>query len=249
MGVDMRKSVAIIAVALISTSIISSPVFAGQQKSDPLPTPKPSASRSPVVKPVIPKNLASKTKAARTLCRPTSAVGHAAKQIAVPTIAKPYKNHTITLVTNCGEIVIQAEGKKAPITVIAMTALAKSGFFDQSLCHRLTTASIFVLQCGDPTATGQGGPAFMFPDENLPAATTDNYPAGTVAMANSGPNTNGSQFFLVYADTTLGANYTIWGHITKGLGIVKAIAAAGVVDGGSDGAPKLQIAIESATVK
>lgn len=245
----MRKSVAIFAVALISAAIISSPVFAGQQKSDPLPSPRPLASKSPIVKTVNPKSFAPKAKTIKSLCRPTSAVGHAAKQIAVPTIAKPYKNHTITLVTNCGDIVIQAEGKKAPITVIAMTSLAKSGFFDQSLCHRLTTAGIFVLQCGDPTATGQGGPAFMYPDENLPSAGSDNYPAGTVAMANSGPNTNGSQFFLVYADTTLGANYTIWGHITKGLPILKAIAAAGVVDGGSDGAPKLQIAIESATVK
>jgi peptidyl-prolyl cis-trans isomerase B (cyclophilin B) len=104
------------------------------------------------------------------------------------------------------------------------------------------------LQCGDPTATGTGGPSFTYGDENLPAATLNNYPAGTVAMANSGPGTNGSQFFLVFADTTLGANYTIWGTITQGLDIVKAIAKAGVKGGGADGTPKQTIAIERVTV-
>ena len=85
-------------------------------------------------------------------------------------------------------------------------------------------------------------------DENLPKNVVNNYPAGTVAMANSGPGTNGSQFFLVYADTTLGPNYTIWGKITSGLDIVKAVAAKGVSGGGSDGTPLQTLAIEKATV-
>jgi peptidyl-prolyl cis-trans isomerase B (cyclophilin B) len=107
---------------------------------------------------------------------------------------------------------------------------------------------LYVLQCGDPTATGSGGPGFAFRDENLPAEGVNNYPAGTVAMANSGPGTNGSQFFLVFADTTLGANYTVWGMITQGLDIVKAIARAGVKGGGADGTPNQPISINRVVV-
>lgn len=128
-----------------------------------------------------------------------------------------------------------------------MSALANGGFFNRTLCHRLTTEGIFVLQCGDPTATGTGGPDFRYRDENLPTAGNANYPEGVVAMANSGPNTNGSQFFLVYKDTTLGPNYTIWGKIVSGLEIVKFIAEGGVKDGGSDGAPLRTISIDKAT--
>jgi peptidyl-prolyl cis-trans isomerase B (cyclophilin B) len=107
---------------------------------------------------------------------------------------------------------------------------------------------LYVLQCGDPTATGSGGPNFTYRDENLPAEGLNNYPAGTVAMANSGPGTNGSQFFLVFADTTLGSNYTIWGTVTQGLDIVKAIAKVGVKGGGADGAPIQPIEIRRVSV-
>ncbi len=127
-----------------------------------------------------------------------------------------------------------------------MSRLAKGGYFNKTLCHRLTTEGIFVLQCGDPTATGSGGPTFRYRDENLPLASENNYPEGSVAMANSGPNTNGSQFFLVYKDTTLGPNYTLWGKIVSGLEIVKYIAQGGVKDGGVDGAPLRTIGIERA---
>jgi len=104
------------------------------------------------------------------------------------------------------------------------------------------------LQCGDPTGTGTGGPGFNIPDENLPEAVENNYPAGTVAMANAGPGTSGSQFFLVYQDTTLGPDYTIWGSITSGLDILQTIASAGVVDGGADGTPATGVTIESTKV-
>jgi peptidyl-prolyl cis-trans isomerase B (cyclophilin B) len=158
-------------------------------------------------------------------------------------------DRVFTLTTNCGPITFKAFGKKAPSTVIAMTFLAKSGYFDHSLCHRVTTSSIYVLQCGDPTASGSGGPPFSYRDENLPADAPNNYPAGTIAMANSGPNTNGSQFFIVYKDTYLPPSYTIWGWVTQGLDVVKQIANAGVVGGGTDGTPKQTIAIESVSVK
>jgi peptidyl-prolyl cis-trans isomerase B (cyclophilin B) len=188
----------------------------------------------------------AKSKSAKVValkCAPTKATGHAPKDVA-PAQKLPRKlPQTFTFDTNCGNIVVTTVGAKAPITITQLATLAKGGYFNDSLCHRLTTQGLFVLQCGDPTATGTGGPNFTYGDENLPAATVNNYPAGTVAMANSGPGTNGSQFFLVFADTTLGANYTIWGTITQGLDIVKAIAKAGVKGGGADGTPNQTIAI------
>ena len=155
---------------------------------------------------------------------------------------------SITFTTNQGEIVIETTPSLAPLTVNAMAALAQKNYFDNTICHRLTTEGIFVLQCGDPTGTGTGGPGFNIPDENLPQPTENNYPAGTVAMANAGPGTSGSQFFLVYQDTTLGPDYTIWGSITSGLDILQTIASAGVVDGGADGAPLSGVTIESTKV-
>jgi len=186
--------------------------------------------------------------AAALKCTPTKAVGHDPKKIATPKKALTTFPKKFTLVTNCGNIVITTVGAKAPFAMTSIAALANGGYYDNSLCHRLTTQGLFVLQCGDPTATGRGGPQFTFPDENLPANTANNYPAGSVAMANSGPNTNGSQFFLVYANTTLAPSYTIWGTITSGLDIVKAIAKAGAAGGAPDGKPAKTIAIQKVLV-
>ena len=155
---------------------------------------------------------------------------------------------TISFTTNQGEIVIETTPALAPLTVNAIAALAQKNYFDNTICHRLTTEGIYVLQCGDPTGTGTGGPGFNIPDENLPQPTENNYPAGTVAMANAGPGTSGSQFFLVYQDTSLGPDYTIWGSITSGIDILQTIATAGVVDGGTDGAPVTGVTIESTKV-
>jgi len=153
-----------------------------------------------------------------------------------------------SIITNLGEIVIETFPDKAPLTVNALASLAQDNYFNNTICHRLTTEGIFVLQCGDPTGTGTGGPDFYIPDENLPQPIENNYPAGTVAMANAGPGTSGSQFFLVYQDTTLGPNYSIWGKITKGLQIVQSVASQGVNGGGSDGAPAQSVTIESVAV-
>jgi peptidyl-prolyl cis-trans isomerase B (cyclophilin B) len=181
-------------------------------------------------------------------CAPTKAVGHTPPSVAPADKVLKRIPRTFTFVTNCGNIVVTTVGAKAPITLTQLSTLARGGYFNNSLCHRLTTQGLYVLQCGDPTATGGGGPNFTYRDENLPTEGLNNYPAGTVAMANSGPGTNGSQFFLVFADTTLGANYTIWGTVTQGLEIVKAIAKAGVKGGGADGAPSQPIAIKRVTV-
>jgi peptidyl-prolyl cis-trans isomerase B (cyclophilin B) len=181
-------------------------------------------------------------------CSTTKAVGHTPPSIAPADKVLKRIPRTFTFVTNCGNIVVTTVGSKAPITLTQLSTLARGGYFNNSLCHRLTTKGLYVLQCGDPTATGGGGPNFTYRDENLPAEGLNNYPAGTVAMANSGPGTNGSQFFLVFADTTLGSNYTIWGTVTQGLDIVKAIAKVGVKGGGADGAPNQPIEIRRVTV-
>jgi peptidyl-prolyl cis-trans isomerase B (cyclophilin B) len=151
-----------------------------------------------------------------------------------------------TIKTNRGDIVINLLNSKAPCTVNSFVYLASKNFFSNTPCHRLTTSGIFVLQCGDPTGTGTGGPGYKFNDENLTGAK---YPAATVAMANSGANTNGSQFFLVYKDTSLAPSYTPFGTITAGLGVIEKVAKAGTSNGTSDGRPKQKVVIESVTIK
>ena len=212
------------------------------------PTPTPTVTPTPTATPTVSVAPTSTKLAGGVTCQPTTAVGHTPLVVAPPTKMAPGRMGTFTLVTNCGDIVIQTNGVQAPVTLTALTALAKAKYFDGTLCHRLTTSGLYVLQCGDPTATGTGGPGFTFQDENLPKQTVNNYPAGTVAMANSGPNTNGSQFFLVFGNTSLASSYTIWGKITSGLNIVKAVAAAGVKGGGNDGTPNKTIAIERVIV-
>ena len=161
-------------------------------------------------------------------CAKSTAKGHTPATVKQPSAPAKKLAKTLTLTTNCGDIVITLNAK-APQTVTNMSALANAGYFTASICHRLTTQGLFVLQCGDPTASGSGSPTGWkgYADENLPKAGANNYPAGTVAMANSGPGTNGSQFFLVFGDTQLGPDYTIWGKITKGLDLVKKIGAVG----------------------
>ncbi len=158
---------------------------------------------------------------------------------------------TLTLATNCGDIVIEmVPNEKAPQTTTSMVFLAQQGFYTASDCFRLTTEGIFVLQCGSPNNDGTGGPGYDLPDENLPTATGVNYPRGTVAMANAGAGTSGSQFFIVYKDTTLPASYTIWGTVVSGLDVVEKIGEAGVTPGSanmSDGTPAQPIVITKAT--
>jgi len=204
---------------------------------------------SPSASAVDTKNKTVKSAKVRAIkCLTAKSVGHTPPSIAPADKVLKRIPRTFTFVTNCGNIVVTTVGSKAPITLTQLSTLARGGYFNNSLCHRLTTKGLYVLQCGDPTATGGGGPNFTYRDENLPAEGLNNYPAGTVAMANSGPGTNGSQFFLVFADTTLGSNYTIWGTVTQGLDIVKAIAKVGVKGGGADGAPNQPIEIRRVTV-
>jgi peptidyl-prolyl cis-trans isomerase B (cyclophilin B) len=141
------------------------------------------------------------------------------------------------------------DGAAAPQAVASFVSLAQQGYFDGTQCHRLTTAGIYVLQCGDPTASGSGGPGYSFgPVENAPA--DDVYPAGTLAMARQGGDAEsmGSQFFLVYEDSTIPADtaggYTVFGTVTSGLDAIQAVADAGTTDGAGDGSPVSPVIIE-----
>ena len=156
--------------------------------------------------------------------------------------------YEVAIETNLGPIVFVVDAARVPCALGSLRALARAGYFDATPCHRLTTVGISVLQCGDPTGTGTGGPGYAFDDEALEGAS---YPRGTVAMANSGPGTNGSQFFLVYADTALPPDYTPLGTITSGLEVLERVAAAGSDDsnGPGDGRPRTPVQIRTLTVR
>ncbi|MCQ9342517.1 peptidylprolyl isomerase [Corynebacterium sp. 153RC1] len=160
----------------------------------------------------------------------------------------------ITLETSQGTIGMELDRSVSPCTVNAIESLVEQGYYDDTVCHRLTTSGIYVLQCGDPTGTGSGGPGFQFANEYPTDEATDTntpviYSRGTIAMANAGADTNGSQFFLNYQDSPLPPNYTYFGQIDEeGLATLDAIAAAGAEGGATDGAPAEEVRIESATV-
>jgi peptidyl-prolyl cis-trans isomerase B (cyclophilin B) len=184
----------------------------------------------------------------------------AVKGITMPTYdaATAQKTYTVTLTTNRGDIVISMDGKAAPYTVNSFVYLAQKGYFNNTKCHRLVWSSpLFMLQCGDPTGTGTGGPGYTIPDENLASLGTPDssgevtYKAGVVAMANTTqPHTGGSQFFLVGKDSTLTPTYTPFGTITKGLDLLQTIGAAGA-ETESDGStpPKDATTIEKVTIQ
>ena len=159
--------------------------------------------------------------------------------------AQPY---SATLRTTQGAITFQALTTAAPCTTYSFRFLASRGYFNRTHCHRLTLQQIFVLQCGDPTGTGSGGPGYSFNDENLAGAT---YPAGTVAMANAGPNTNGSQFFITWQDTVLSPAYTPFGVVTGGMSVLSRIAAAGddSQNGPGDGYPNAYVGIGKVRIR
>ncbi|MGW6704930.1 peptidylprolyl isomerase [Streptomyces sp. NPDC054956] len=184
------------------------------------------------------------TSAAST-CAYTPAAKAARNVGSPPADVRGLRPYSATLDTSHGAVTFAADTAKAPCTTNSFGHLARQKYFDGTKCHRLTTAGIFVLQCGDPTGTGSGGPGYEFKDENLRGAT---YPAGTVAMANAGPGTNGSQFFLVYKDTRLPPNYTPFGRITGSTRVLDRIAEKGTKDGRSDGAPKQDVIINTVRI-
>lgn len=191
--------------------------------------------------------------AAANACEPGSTHAREDHELPDPSVAED-RTWTVTLRT-CAtgdeqDITLELDGKAAPQAVASFVTLAADGYFDDTSCHRLTTSGIYVLQCGDPTATGMGGPGYDFgPIENAPE--DDVYPAGTVAMARQGNNgeSMGSQFFLVYEDSEIPSDtaggYTVFGKITSGLDVVQAVADEGVASqGATDGEPAGPVTIE-----
>jgi peptidyl-prolyl cis-trans isomerase B (cyclophilin B) len=228
--------------------------------STPKASPKASATASASATPSASATAAAVTEPAHH-CTYTASGSGASLPAATPDWSATY---TATIHTNRGPIVIKLANSKATCTVNSFVHLAETKFWDNTQCHRVSdSAGLYMLQCGDPTAkasqtlacsgtknvAGSGGPGYQFNDENLTGAT---YPAGTLAMANAGANTNGSQFFLVFANTSLGANYTPFGTITSGLDILQNVGKAGTTctyAGSGGGVPKDKVIINSVSIQ
>ncbi len=187
------------------------------------------------------------------------------KKVSLPPATPDYTaSYTATINTNLGPITLNLLNSKATCTVNSFVHLAEAGFFNNTVCHRMLTSGPYVLQCGDAYATptakldcsttstvGTGTPGYEYASENL---TNAKYPAGTVAMANGGATSNGSQFFIVYQDSssTLGTTYPPFATVSSGLDIVQNVAKDGVsctypqVGGG---VPKKKVIIDTVTIK
>lgn len=223
-----------------SSSSAESTTPAGPPSAAPLPPFKPSADVGANCQyPASPEPAAKQVKPPRTGKVPTDPAQVSA-----------------SMVTNQGHIGLMLANNESPCTVNSFASLIGQKYFDNTKCHRLTTSQgLGVLQCGDPKGEGTGGPGYQFANEyptdqyppNDPKAQEPVlYPRGTLAMANAGPGTNGSQFFMVYKDSQLPPQYTVFGTIQPdGLATLDKIAKAGVAGGGEDGAPATEVTITS----
>jgi peptidyl-prolyl cis-trans isomerase B (cyclophilin B) len=186
------------------------------------------------------------TAAAKGDCTYTKGTEAATKDAGQPPNGKVATTGTVSVnvTTTQGDMTFSLDRSKAPCTVNSFVYLAGKKFYDNTPCHRLTTAPTFgVLQCGDPGGTGGGGPGYQYADELDP---NGKYTKGVLAMANAGPDTNGSQFFIVYKDTDLKPNYTIFGTVTKGLDVVEKVAKGGAPN--DDGKPNTPIQIKTVSL-
>ena len=175
--------------------------------------------------------------------------GTASRKVSVPAATAPTTGTVaVHVATNRGPVTFTLNRAAAPCTVASFVSLVQQKYYDDTICHRLTTTGIYVLQCGDPDGKGTGGPGYTIPDE---LSGHESYSRGVLAMANTGaPNSGGSQFFIVYKDTQLPAQYTIFGVVSAGLPVVDAVAAKGSdnANGSGDGHPKLPITLTKLTV-
>jgi peptidyl-prolyl cis-trans isomerase B (cyclophilin B) len=199
----------------------------------------------------------SSTDASATETSPTTpttpcsypASGTAARPVTPPDNLSPLNTGTVPadLTINGSPVPITLDRSLAPCGVNAFLSLAQQGFYNDTTCHRLTVSgALNILQCGDPTGKGNGGPGYSFATEVAPTAT---YPVGTVALANAVGDTNGSQFFIVYGPTTLDPSYTILGTVGgDGMTVINQIAGGGTVGGGQEGAPNTTATIQTVTV-
>jgi peptidyl-prolyl cis-trans isomerase B (cyclophilin B) len=206
---------------------------------------------------IAPAATASATAAASASATPaasaTSAAPANSDKVPSPALAEN-RTWAGSIQVNGKKLWVTLDGAKAPQAVANFISLAKQGFYSQVSCHRLTTAGIYVLQCGDPKGDGTGGPGYSWgPIENAPADNV--YKAGVLAMARQGGNGSsmGSQFFIVYKDSTIPSDnaggYTVFGNVLKGMDTVNKIAAAGVAGGSTDGKPAVETKIGAISLK
>ncbi|MFD0200593.1 MULTISPECIES: peptidylprolyl isomerase [Saccharothrix] len=185
---------------------------------------------------------------AQVTCEYPADAQPASKEVKAPAGGQTSAEGTVgaTLATSVGDIKLTLDRALAPCAVNSFVNLAEQGYYNDTTCHRLTTSGIQVLQCGDPSGTGSGGPGYSFKDEVWPELT---YGRGQLAMANSGPDTNGSQFFIVYGQTQLEPKYTVFGSVdAESLKLVDEVAKAGTDQGQGDGKPNKAVDIKTATV-
>lgn len=173
-----------------------------------------------------------------------------------PTLKKIASPATWVLNTNCGQIDVALAVDQAPVTTAMVSHLTTEGWYNMNQCHRLTTANLYVLQCGARNPDGSGDAGLTIPRENLPSAAsqtgTTPYPAGTVAMAANSKGVSGNQFFIVYKDSPLAPEYTRFGQVTSGIEVVEYVAANGVAPNQpnpGDGTPAIPLVIETASIR
>jgi peptidyl-prolyl cis-trans isomerase B (cyclophilin B) len=253
---NQQVAAVVVAVVLVIGGVVGLTAFlGGDDDKTTTAGSKPSATASESGLPSASTSPSASTAPAASGCTYTKSTEPASKDVGLPAYDKSKaasyrKPFTATVKTNVGDIVIKMAADKAPCTTNSFRHLATKKYYDGTSCHRLTTENLFVLQCGDPTGTGGGGPGYQFGVENAPK--DGKFPAGSIAMARtSDPNTNGSQFFIVYKDTQLptdGGGYSIFGKVTKGLDVINAVAKAGVEGGASDGKPAQPVTIESVQI-
>ncbi|MCK9928520.1 peptidylprolyl isomerase [Frankia sp. Mgl5] len=242
--------VAAVAVVAIVGSVIAAVLLSGGGDNDNLSATDPAANPSASAAPAVPAGQTSKVGD----CVYTSSGESPSRPVGLPTAAATVNKAPATMVitTDQGTMTAALDADKAPCTVNALRTLAEAGFYNDTACHRQTggaDAGINVLQCGDPTGSGSGGPGFGYANENTEGV---NYNRGVLAMAHSSqPDSNGSQFFINYADPSqqgaaaLAGGYTVFGHITEGLDVLDKLTSPGVEGGGSDGAPASKPQIKS----
>jgi peptidyl-prolyl cis-trans isomerase B (cyclophilin B) len=232
-----------------ATVIIGAAVLISGCGQIPTPVPAPDSPASSVVSSPVP-SVSGRGGEVGDVCE-YSASGDAARPVTPPLTTGIPTSGTISYVlamTN-GKVTITLDRTKAPCTVNSFVSLADQGYFDDTKCHRLADSGIFVLQCGDPTGTGNGGPGYEFANET---DGTESYTEGVVAMANGGPGTNGSQFFLVWADSTSldeTPNFTIFGSMNKeSRDVVASMAGEGQDGSNTDGTGRPNNPCEITTV-
>lgn len=264
-GADKRRRILTVVGALATIAAATGAIFLFilKDKDSDIPTAAPTtAAESTTPAPRGGEGQLPAFKAAADLganCQYPAGTQKASKAVDAPKIGRVPTDPAIISVsmsTDQGNIGLVLNNAEAPCTVNSFASLAQKGFFNDTICHRLTTApSLGVLQCGDPAGTGSGGPGYAFANEyptnqypkNDPALQNPVlYPRGTLAMANAGADTNGSQFFLVYKNSQLPPGYTVFGTIdATGLATLDKIAEGGVAGGSTDGKPATEIKVKS----